>query len=95
MQVLVDPNKAVQPNSFALRLTKGGRPVTGADVTLTLSMLDMQMPSLEYQLAETAPGLYTRKAPALVMVGHWGLSFVVTPKGGQPVTAVVVDRANG
>jgi len=95
LQVLVDPNKAVQPNSFALRLTKSGRPVRGADVTLTFSMLDMQMPTLEYQLEETSPGVYTRKAPALVMVGHWGLAFNVTPKGGQPFTAVVVDRATG
>ena len=59
------------------------------------AMLDMQMPNLEYQLAETSPGIYTRKAPALVMVGHWGLTFNVTPKGGAPFTAVVVDRANG
>ena len=95
LQVLVDPNKAVQPNSFALRLTKSGRPVRGADVTLTFSMLDMQMPTLEYQLEETSPGVYTRKAPALVMVGHWGLAFNVTPKGGQPFTAVVVDHATG
>jgi hypothetical protein len=29
------------------------------------------------------------------MVGHWGLSFNVTPKGGQPFTAVVVDHATG
>ena len=35
LQVLVDPNKAVQSNSFALRLTRGGKPVRGADVTLT------------------------------------------------------------
>ena len=95
LQVLVDPNKAVQPNSFALRLTRDGKPVTGADVTLSFAMLDMQMPTLEYQLAETAPGIYTRKASALVMVGHWGLSFAVTPKGGQPFTAVVVDHATG
>ena len=95
LQVLVDPNKAVQSNSFALRLTRGGKPVRGADVTLNFAMLDMQMPNLEYQLAETSPGIYTRKAPALVMVGHWGLTFNVTPKGGAPFTAVVVDRANG
>jgi hypothetical protein len=29
------------------------------------------------------------------MVGHWGLSFQVTPKGGQPFTALVVDRTSG
>ena len=69
--------------------------MTGADVTLTFAMLDMQMPSQEFQLAETAPGVYTRKAPALVMVGHWGLDFTITPKGGQPFTTLVVDRAGG
>ena len=39
-------------------------------------MLDMQMPSQEYQLAaDRLPGVYTSKAAALVMVGHWGLDF--------------------
>ncbi len=96
LQVLIAPNKAVAPNSFALKLTRGGKPVTGADVTVTFAMLDMEMPSLEYQLAETSPGVYTRKAPALVMVGHWGLSFSITPKsGGVPFDVLIVDRANG
>jgi hypothetical protein len=95
LQVLVDPNQAAAPDTFAVRLTRGGKPVDGANVTLTFAMLDMQMPSQEYQLAETAPGLYTRKTPALVMVGHWGLNFSVTPKGGLPLTALVVDRAGG
>ena len=95
LQVLVAPNRAAGPNSFGLRLTHGGKPVSGANVTLTFAMLDMQMPTQEYQLAETSPGIYTRKAPALVMVGHWGLSFTVTPKGGQQFTALVVDHASG
>jgi hypothetical protein len=30
-----------------------------------------------------------------VMVGHWGLSFQVTPRGGTPFTALVVDRTSG
>jgi copper transport protein len=95
LQVLISPNKAVAPNDFELRITRGGKPVSGADVTVTFAMLDMEMPSLEYQLAPAGPGLYKRTAPALVMVGHWGLSFTVTPKGGQQFTALVVDRANG
>jgi copper transport protein len=95
LQVLVSPNRAVAPNSFALRVTRGGKPVDGANITLTFAMLDMEMPTQEYQLAETAPGIYARKAPALVMVGHWGLSFTITPKGGQPFTALVVDHAAG
>ncbi len=95
LKVLVQPNKAAAPNKFALQITKNGRPVTGANVTVTFAMLDMEMGNQEYQLSETSPGTYARPAPALVMVGHWGLTFDVTPKGGPPFTALVVDRANG
>jgi copper transport protein len=95
LEVLVNPNRAAAPDTFGLRLTRGGEPVNGASVTLSFAMLDMQMPSQEYQLAQTGPGLYTRKAPALVMVGHWGLTFTVTPKHGLPFTTLVVDRAGG
>jgi copper transport protein len=92
LTVLISPNQAAAPSTFGLRLTRGGRPVNGADVTLTFNMLDMQMPSQEFQLAQTGPGLYTRKTAALVMVGHWGLDFTVTPKGGEPFSVLVVDR---
>ena len=95
IKVLVSPNRAAVPNSFALQLTRGGAPVRGADVTLQFAMLDMQMANQEYQLAETAPGLYTRPAPALVMVGHWALTYTITPKGGEPFTVLVVDHATG
>ncbi|HEY7399184.1 MAG TPA: copper resistance protein CopC [Gaiellaceae bacterium] len=95
MQVLVSPNKAVADNTFALKLTKNGVPVTGADVTLQFDMLDMQMTNQEYQLTETAPGVYSHPAPALVMVGHWGLSFNVNPKNGEPFTTFIVDHATG
>ena len=45
LQVLVSPNKAAAPDSFALRITKGGQPVRGANVTLTFNHLEMQMPT--------------------------------------------------
>ena len=95
LQVLVSPNKAAAPDSFALRITKGGQPVRGANVTLLFNHLEMQMPTQEYQLTETQPGVYSRAAPALVMVGRWGLTFQVTPKHGLPFTALIVDQANG
>jgi len=95
LQVLVNPNRAAAPNSFALALTRGGQPVRGANVTLGFAMLDMEMPNQEYQLTETKPGIYSRAAPALVMVGHWGLTFNVAPKNGPPFTALVVDHATG
>jgi len=64
-------------------------------VTATFAMLDMEMGTQAYHLAETAPGVYQRDAPALVMVGHWGLSFAITPPSGAPFTVLLVDRANG
>ena len=95
LKVLVDPNTVARDNSFALEVTKNGQPVTGADVTLTFEMLDMQMGNEEYQLTETRPGIYSHTAPALVMTGRWGLLFSITPKGGAPFTALVVDHAAG
>ena len=95
LQVLVSPNKAAAPDSFGLRITRDGRPVRGADVTLAFNHLEMQKPQQEYQLQETQPGVYTRMAPALVMVGRWGLTFQVTPRSGLPFTALIVDQANG
>jgi copper transport protein len=95
LQVLISPNHAAAPNDFAVKITRGGVPLRGASVTLTFEMLDMQMGSEEYQLVETAPGLYSRPTPALVMVGHWGLSFAVVPRSGHAFSAVVVDYAAG
>jgi copper transport protein len=95
LQVLVTPNKAAAPDSFALRITKNGQPVRGATVTLLFNHVEMQMPQQEYQLTETQPGVYSRAAPALVMVGRWGLMFQVIPPGAPPFTALIVDQANG
>jgi copper transport protein len=95
LQVLVSPNRAAAPDSFALALTKDGAPVRGATVTLTFDHLEMQMPQQEYQLKETQPGVYSRSAPALIMVGRWGLDFQVSPPGVPPFSALIVDQANG
>ncbi len=95
LQVLVSPNKAAAPDSFALRITHDGQPVRGANVTLLFNHLEMEMPTQEYQLTETQPGVYSRAAPALVMVGRWGLTFQVTPAHGSPFTALIVDQADG
>jgi copper transport protein len=92
----VTPNRAAVPNQFAVRIERGATPVPGADVTATFTMLDMEMPAQSYRLSESTPGTYARAAtPALVMVGHWGLSFDVRPRGAQPFTVLFLDRANG
>jgi copper transport protein len=95
LKLLVSPNRAAAPDSFALRITKGGQPVRGANVTLTFDMTTMQMPEQEYQLTETRPGVYSRASPALVMVGEWGLTFQIAPKNGPPFSALILDQANG
>ena len=95
LSLLVSPNKAAAPDSFALKITKNGQPVRHANVTLTFNHTEMEMPQQEYQLNETQPGVYARSAPALVMVGNWSLGFQVTPPGGQPFTALFLDEAEG
>ena len=93
--VRVSPNRAAVPNSFAVELTRNGAPVRGADVTAQFTMLDMEMPSQAIQLSETSPGEYRRAKPTLVMVGRWGITFAITPKGRAPFDIVLLDRAGG
>jgi len=95
LAVRVAPNKAAVPNSFQVAISRGGKPVRNADVTLDFAMLDMEMGQQAYHLTETSPGTYGRAAPALVMVGHWGLSFQVAPPGQRPFTVLLVDKAGG
>jgi copper transport protein len=95
LQFQVVPNRAASVNTFSLRITQGGKPLTHATVVAGFAMLDMEMGTQNYTLSEQAPGLYERVAPALIMVGHWGLSFEVTPPGKAPFTVLLVDRANG
>jgi hypothetical protein len=58
-------------------------------------MLDMEMPTQAYRLAETSPGLYERSSEALVMVGRWGVTFQIQPSGGLAFDVVVLDHARG
>jgi copper transport protein len=95
LELHVNPNRAAVPNSFSLRITRDGSPVRGAEVVSGFTMLDMEMGSQSYALMERSPGVYSRSVPALVMVGHWGLSFDITPPGKSPFTVLFVDRANG
>jgi copper transport protein len=95
VELRVAPNRAAAPNAFSVRITKDGKPVRGAGVIAGFAMLDMEMGTQRYVLPERAPGLYERNAPALVMVGHWGLSFEITPPGAQPFTLTFIDRAAG
>jgi copper transport protein len=91
----VAPNRAAVPNDFSVEVSRAGSGVRGAEVTARVTMLDMAMPSQEYRLGEVAPGTYAHAAPALVMVGHWGLTFTISPPGEQPFSVLLLDRAGG
>ncbi|MFL5911823.1 MAG: copper resistance protein CopC [Gaiellaceae bacterium] len=95
VDVRVSPNKVAVPDEYTVRLTRNGAPVRGATVVATFTMLDMEMPTQAYRLAERAPGVYEHTSEALVMVGRWGLTFQVQPAGAQPFDVVVVDHAAG
>jgi copper transport protein len=95
LDLRVTPNRAATQNEFSVRVERGGAPVRSADVVATFTMLDMEMPAQSYRLTETQPGLYERAAPALVMVGHWGLSFQIQPRGATPFSVLLLDRASG
>jgi copper transport protein len=95
IEVGITPNRAAVPNRFSVRITKDGKPATDLRVTTTFAMLDMEMGTQSYLFQQTAPGVYARSAPALVMVGHWGISFEVEPPGKAPFTVTVLDKAGG
>jgi copper transport protein len=58
-------------------------------------MLDMEMGTQSYRFRQTRPGSFEKSAPALVMVGHWGLQFEVTIPGQQPFVVTLLDKAGG
>ena len=91
----VTPNKVAVPDDYTVRLTRNGAPVRGATVIATFTMLDMDMPTQAYRLAERSPGVYEHSSEALVMVGRWGLTFEVQPAGAQAFDVVILDHAAG
>jgi copper transport protein len=95
VHVQVTPNRAAVQNRFSVSLTRGGKPVRGADVITKFDMLDMEMGEQSYRFRELRPGVFARSAPALVMVGHWALQFEVTPPGGKPFVVTLLDKAGG
>jgi len=95
VSVRISPNRAALPDTFTVHVERNGKPVRGATVVTTFDMLDMEMQQQSYAFRELAPGTYEKSAPALVMVGHWGVTFEITPPGGQPFEVLIVDKASG
>ena len=70
-----------------------GRAIVGQDDAVELMLIALLASG--HILLEGPPGTYSRTTPALVMVGHWGLSFQVEPNGSAPFTVIVEDKAEG
>ena len=87
----VTPNRASAAGTISVDLRAQRRPVQGARIKVTLTMLDMDMGNIWSVLPESAPGKYTQAVPPLGMKGHWRLHFDVKPRGASAFAVSVVD----
>ena len=69
-----------------------GRPLDGARIQATFTMLDMDMPSASASFAGSGLGRYRASTPALGMAGRWGLRIDVHPPRGSRFAVNVVDE---
>jgi predicted metal-binding membrane protein len=86
------PNRAFVGNRLSLTLVRAGRPVHGARVSATLTMLDMDMPSVTARLDDGGRGRYDASLSPLGMAGRWGMTVRVAPPHAAPFSVRVVDE---
>jgi hypothetical protein len=91
LELRLSPNEQTVAGTISLRLTRRGKPVSGAAVKATLTMLDMQMGSQSATLPQTGTGRYARTTPLLAMRGRWGLRLRVAPLRGAAFSVGLVD----
>jgi hypothetical protein len=89
------PNLASQTGRVSVSLREGGRPVAGARVRMTVTMLDMNMGGFTVQLPERASGTYTRMFPVVGMSGRWGFRLDIRPAHGRAFSVALADRMLG
>ena len=61
---------------------EAGKPVTGAKVEMTVTMMDMDHGEFKHAAAEGAPGTYGAATTKFFMVGNWNLK-VKAEKGAE------------
>ncbi|MBO0769685.1 MAG: FixH family protein, partial [Solirubrobacterales bacterium] len=88
----LSPNSASVRDKFSVGISRGGAPVRGASVTVTLTMAQMTTAQSEYQLSERRPGTYVNSTDALSMAGSWLLDFEIKPPGAAAFSVPVLDR---
>jgi hypothetical protein len=91
--LVIAPNRAAVRNRISVALTKRGRPVDGAQVTLTFSMPAMNMwNAFALQLAPSGDGAYSATEPVVGMTGLWQVRARATLAGASTFTFTVIDR---
>ncbi|MCM3339805.1 FixH family protein [Paenibacillus sp. MER TA 81-3] len=81
------PPQMLASATLSIRLSDGsGQPVSGAEMSATLSMPHMMCGRIEVKISEAEPGIYTGEAVPL-MAGMWEM-LVVVHSGGSLVEAV-------
>jgi hypothetical protein len=93
--IRVTPNSASKWNTVTLGITKHGTPLRRAAVSLTFSMIGMEMGPERFRLPETHPGVYAYFGPAFSMKGRWRLGVDVLPRAGGRISFALLDRARG
>ena len=91
VELSVSSARAFRAGALSLRLAHAGRPLDGARIQATFTMLDMDMPSVSASFSGSGPGRYRASTPALGMAGHWGLRIDVRPPRGSRFAVNVVD----
>ena|SRR5579883_3058755 len=84
------PNRASKAGAIPVALTKNGESVEGAQVSVTLTMLDMG--SLSALPPQTASGRYHRLGPILGMSGRSRINLAIEPRSGKSPRLAVLDR---
>jgi hypothetical protein len=87
----ISPNRATSANAIQLTVTRAGKPLRHAKVTLSFTMAAMGMGPQAFPLTEVRPGVYSFTGRAMVMGGSWGLALSVTPQGGTRYSFALVD----
>jgi len=87
----ISPNAAGRrPNTFVVRTTRDGRPVTAA-VSIRFTMPAMRMPSLGLRLGPQGTGVARGVGETLTMPGRWEIVLHVVPRGSPAFDVAFAD----
>jgi hypothetical protein len=93
LTIALTPNRGSGVNRVWVRLSRRGRPLTGARIAVAFSMPSMNMWIVySTSLAAAGAGRYGATLPVLGMAGRWRLEIGVVSSGGRRIRVAVTDR---